>query len=118
MKHVTISLPNSVLEYVGSRMENLLDYIDVNTGKVEEGSNAYKLGMREGADLASLVAMFPASNGKRQQFNVPELWAKVIRDRIEFAWEIASDNAADGDRNAGRMAVYCRSAIAFIDAQL
>lgn len=118
MKQITISLPNSVIDYVGSRMPNLLDYINADTGKIEEGSNAYRFGMREGTELESLVNMFPISNGKRQKFNVPELWALVIRDRLEFAWEIASDNAADGDKQAARMALYCRSSISFIDGQL
>lgn len=112
-----ISLVNSVISYVGDRMENLLDYIDAND-KVEQGSNAYRFGMREGQEVRDLIAAFPAPNGKRQSFEVNRVQALVIRDRIEFAWEIASDNAADGDRDAGRMALYCRSAIKHIDEQL
>ncbi|WQZ00895.1 hypothetical protein [Stenotrophomonas phage StenR_269] len=112
-----ISLVNSVLCYVGSNMPNLLDYIDAN-GKVGEGSNAYRFGMREGQEIRDVIAAFPTPNGKRQSFEVNRVQALVIRDRIEFAYEIASDNAADGDRDAGRMAVYYRSAIKHIDEQL
>lgn len=109
MNTIKISLVNSVIEHVGSRMENLLDYVGSND-KVMEGCNAYRFGMREGQEVRDTINALPSANGKKQSFMVNEKQATLIRDRILFAWEIASDNAADGDKDAKRLAVYLRSA--------
>lgn len=116
---ITIRIASTVCQYVGSRLGNLHDYCD--NGLLVEGSNAHKLGMRTQEEVHELQRQWPTfarNSGPTRTVKLTRLQWLVIRDRIEFAWEIASDNGADGDREAARFARTCRGNVARIDAAL
>ncbi|QVW29489.1 hypothetical protein [Stenotrophomonas phage BUCT603] len=116
---ITIRIASTVCQYVGSRLGNLHDYCD--NGLLVEGSQAYKLGMRTQAEVFKLQENWPTycrNSGPTRTVKLTRLQWLVIRDRIEFAWEIASDNGADGDREAARFARTCRGNVKRIDAAL
>ncbi|HDS1003803.1 hypothetical protein [Stenotrophomonas phage BUCT603B1] len=116
---ITIRIASTVCQYVGSRLGNLHDYCA--DGLFDPRSNAYKLGMRTHAELEDLQRRWPTygrSGHATRNVQLTRLQWLVIRDRIEFAWEIASDNGADGDREAARFARTCRGNVKRIDAAL
>lgn len=115
---IKFTLTRTQLNRLNRLMPNLLDYVD-RFGEIEPGANAYRFGMRTLHDIDTVVALVrDHSKVTRKTIAATLPQALVIRDRLEFAWEIASDNGADGDSDQARLARSYRAGVKAIDAAI
>lgn len=92
MASIEITLTRSQLDRLTQVLPNIHDYVRAD-GTLDPGCEAYRLGMRTREELDALIGMVRHGNGNRRTMPVTLVQAKVLRDRLEMAYEIAADNA-------------------------
>lgn len=112
MKTVKARLTATQIARLRDIVPNIHDYFDHATGELSVGCNAYQFGMRTADELRELEAKLDAPRrGSAATLHLNEVEALVLADRLEFAWEIASDNGAYGDASEARKARSYRAGV-------
>lgn len=108
--NIKVRLTATQLDRLCALVPNLHDYLTAD-GRFSVSSRAYKLGMRLRSEITTLCNKVFIPYGKASStLTLTDVEARVLVDRLEFAWEIASDNG-EFDSNERRSARSYRAGI-------
>lgn len=88
---IAVTLTRTQINRLSDVLPNNYDYV-LADGTLDPTCCAYRLGMRNRDDLDELIKLVKIGKANRKTLTITEVQARVLRDRLEMVYEIASDN--------------------------